>query len=191
MLPPIPEPVLLNCWKHHLGFIIDRIRDYNSKIFLNNLKEDLLNIGNSTTDLYTGNIDPYESASLAINEIRKMGFLDTDKFKQWINETPEAYRCYKYPDESVWVFRIGTESARYIHIHPGRNVPHTLRVKATILKTAIGAVTLARINQADPFSLPVINEARESLAGLSPVKSILPGSEFVKILEIIFKRVKE
>ncbi|HLF33230.1 MAG TPA: hypothetical protein VI583_03265 [Cyclobacteriaceae bacterium] len=189
MLLSIPEPVLLNCWKHHLGFIIDRIREYKSETQLKKLKSDLLNIGNSTTDLYTGQIGSMAAAELALGEIHKNGIFFKDQYVKWIRDSAESYKCREFPDGSVWVFRIGDEPERYVHIHPGRNVPHTLRVKANVLKSVIGAMVLSRIFDENPHALSTLNNARRILTGLSPVKTIQSDSEFSKMLEVFSARI--
>ena len=184
MEPFIPKPVLLNCWKHHLGFIIHQINTYQSGDLPGKLKADLLNIGNSTTDLYTGTISPAEAAKIAIRLLKKKKLYRQDIYENWILGSEDRYRTMEFPDRSVWILKFGDNHERYIHIHPGRYVPNTLRVKATILKSVIGAMVLSRITWVRPGQLKTINQARKTFIGLSPVKSLRPGSELDKLLRI-------
>ena len=146
MEPLIPKPVLLNCWKHHLGFIINEINSYRPDEIPDKLKADLLNIGNSTTDLYTGEISPPEAAKIAVGLLKKDGLYQKDIYEKWIHDSEDQYQTMEFPDQSVWIFKIGNSHERYIHIHPGRYVPHTLRVKATILKSVISTIVLSRLS---------------------------------------------
>jgi hypothetical protein len=186
----IPKPVLLNCWKHHLGYIIDQIRSYSNDGVPEKLKTDLLNIGNSTTDLYTGKISPDEAGYSAIRFLKKSGKYEMVKYKKWIRESEKEYRCEKFPDNSVWIFKLGNDRERYIHIHPGRYVPETLRVKASVLKISIASMIEARIHHFNPMSLECINHVRKTYLDLSPVKNIRKDSELYKILTLILSGIK-
>ena len=189
MDPQIPKPVLLNCWKHHLGFIIGQINSYKSSGLPEQLKNDLLNIGNSTTDLYTGNISPADAAKIAIDILKKNKRYRQDIYEKWVLDSKDQYRTLEFPDRSVWIFKIGNDHERYIHIHPGRYVPFTLRVKATVLKSVIGTMVLSRLSHEGYDLLDTINRARKSFIGLSPVKSLKPGSELDKLIKIFESRI--
>ena len=52
------------------------------------------------------------------------------------------------PDGSAWVLRQGEEGGRYVHVHPGRRTPPTLRVRATVLKTAVMALRMPGLAEA-------------------------------------------
>ena len=189
MDPQIPKPVLLNCWKHHLGFIINEINSYKLEELPGKLSADLLNIGNSTTDLYTGNITPAKAAKIAIDLLQKKGVYPQDIYEKWILDSMDKYRTVKFPDQSVWVFRIGNNHERYLHIHPGRYVPFTLRVKATVLKSVIGTMVLLRLSDERQELFTTVNQARKTFIGLSPVKSLKRGSELDKLLRIFDSRI--
>lgn len=184
MDPQIPKPVLLNCWKHHLDYIINEIKSYSLDDLPGKLKDDLLNIGNSTTDLYTGKISPAEAAKISIELLKKKKLYNKDIYVKWILDSEDQYRTMKFPDQSVWIFKIGNNHERYIHIHPGRYVPLTLRVKATVLKSVIGTMVLLRSSNERQDLLTTINRARKTFIGLSPVKSLKPGSELDKLIKM-------
>lgn len=181
----IPEPVLLNCWKHHLPFIIERIRAYRGPQQLENLKKNLPNIGNSITDIYTGEIKPAEVARIAISIMRKGKHFSYNNYLQWIQQSKGRYRSQKFYDGSVWIFRIGEDRVRYIHIHPGRNTPFAFRVKATILKTAICTMIESKINHRKPESSDCINYVRQNYLNMAPFKTIKPESELMKLIGLM------
>ena len=185
MIELIPKPVLLNCWKHHLQFIAGKINEQVNSNKLFKLNEALLKIGNSTLDLYCGNISPGEVAKFSLHFLNKSGYYSFENYKKWITESKQGYRSASLPDRSVWIFRIGDDPERYIHIHPGRNVPNTIRVKATVLKIAICAISESKISECDPSSIECINRVRKKYLDLAPSKNIRTGSALSKIITLI------
>jgi hypothetical protein len=186
----IPEPVLFNAWKHHLGFIAGQISTYRSYDQLAGLKQNLLNVGNSTTDLYTGSITPADAAHIAIGMVEAKGKLDPVDYPAWIRASTRHYRTVNYPDSSNWVFRIGVDPGRFIHIHPGRVGSHTQRVKASILKTVIGTMVLSQIFHVPPASLTLMNEARHILLNKSPLKSLRKDGEMDKLIRLFIRKLE-
>ena len=74
-------------------------------------------------------------------------------------------------EEALEIARIAvangiTESHVTPHLHPGRWVPHTMRVQANTLKSAVMAHAHARLTGGDPSDLALVNEARKSYLGL-------------------------
>ena len=134
----IQLPLTFNCWKHHAGFIKKQIKFYrNEKISGEELQKTLLVIGGSQMDLYVGKLSPQEICDEIISKLRSTEVLAFEDFKQWLFEKGNKYKLIKISDHSVWTLRLGNQEERYVHIHPGRYSPLTLRVKALTLKTAI------------------------------------------------------
>ena len=96
----------------------------------------------------------------------------------------DDYLTIKLSDDSEWILR-EAKGARYVHIHPGRRVPHTLRMKAAALKTAL-AYHAAGIHGKLAGALQTdINGLRKQM-DLSPVRNIEECQhllELVKLLE--------
>ena len=65
----IKKPVLLNCWKHHAGFIRSKIKAYkrNPETDLELLQNEILLIGESIMDLYLGELNPRQIADSVLN----------------------------------------------------------------------------------------------------------------------------
>lgn len=174
----IPRPVLLNCWKHHAGYIRDRIKqaDENS---LSELIKQIKVIGDGLMDLYYGNMSPGEISRFILSEIKpditKEGYLE------WIKNSGKDFRILSINDGSVWTLRYSENDERFIHIHPGRYSPLTLRVKASTLKTAITAAGWKIIHNQEP-DLKIINLLRTEYLSLSPVKDKYSIPAILKIL---------
>jgi hypothetical protein len=77
-------------------------------------------------------------------------------------------------DGSRWVLRLGDETGRYVHVHPARRAPHTRRVRANVLKTAILVPADAAVHGGDPFDIARINQVRGQYLGLSPIIKLEP-----------------
>jgi len=178
----VPKPILFNFWKHHLYFLLAEIKKKPDKNVIEFLKIQMRKIGNSTTDLYTGNMNITEIAEFCIAKLKKMHRFRKDTYLKWLNTSPEAYQQLNFPDGSVWILKIGIEEGRHIHIHPGRNVPHTLRVKANILKTAYLANLFAFEDNISPLDINLINRIRAEILGLSPIKFVTMNQDLGKVI---------
>ncbi len=178
----MPEPILFNCWKHHQNFILDEIRKVGVSRDLYQLKTSLKLIGDSTTDLYIGTMSLDSIATFTDSFLREHQMVDKDSYLSWVNESTEQYKTIPFPDESVWVFKIGIEPGKYVHIHPGRNAPHTVRAKANVLKTAIAVNTKAMIDQSNPLLVETVNSVREELINLDPIKFVTLNQELGRLI---------
>ena len=72
-------------------------------------------------------------------------------------------------DTSRWVLRAGDEDDRFVHVHPARYSPFTIRVRANVLTTAVMALAYTGLHGGDPLSRPVVNAVRRDYLGLAPV----------------------
>lgn len=179
---PTPKPILFNFWKHHLSFLLDEIRNYQRKTDYQALRSSMKLIGNSTTDLYTGKMNIPEISEFCIKKLKENNRFEKSSYIKWINQNPEYYREMVFPDHSIWILKIGTEKDRHIHIHPGRNVPHTVRVKANILKTAFLTNLIAFKDHQSAMDVNLINTLRNDVLGLSPIKFVTMNHELGKMI---------
>lgn len=178
----LPIPILFNCWKHHQDFILNEIRKLGVAQDLYGLQPILKLIGESTTDLYMGSMSPEEIAAFTGFFLRKNNLMDKDSYFTWIAESKDQYKTIPFPDESIWVLKNGIEPGRYVHIHPGRNVPYTIRTKANVLKTAIAANTKALIDQSNPLLVENVNKVRKDLINLDPIKFVTLNQELGRMI---------
>ena len=180
----IPEPVLLNCWKHHAGFIKWKIREYKGDFEVSSvsLRKEILLIGGSIMDLYLGGLTPSGIAGSTMDFLRRMKVSDVKNFQRWVSSDGNDYREIVMEDQSKWTLRAGEMKSRYIHIHPSRYSPHTIRVRSSSLKSAI---LFCAISFPEPGeSLDKLNLIRKQYLDLPPLKNINSESAIFKLVKI-------
>ena len=178
----VPKPILFNFWKHHMHFLLSEIKKKQDSSETEFLKTQMKKIGNSTTDLYTGNMNIGEICDYCITKLKEIHRYRKDTYLKWLNTNSESYQLIDLPDTSIWILKIGIEKGRHIHIHPGRNVPHTIRVKANILKTAYLTNLFAMTNNISPLDIDLINQLRSEILGLSPIKFVTMNHDLGKMI---------
>lgn len=182
--PIIPEPFRFNPMKHHLPFILSfisvKMKEEN-RIDVVKLVKEIRHIGTSVMDLYTGELAIDEIC----NEIYK--FLvshNVDKIKEfsaWAGIGYSDYKTIPISDSSIWTLKFHNDSRRFVHIFPARMSPHSKRIKANTLKTAllyhilIGKDFISRDN---------LNKARKFL-GLSPVKTASDADAITTLIDTL------
>ncbi len=183
----VPPPVLFNPWKHHAGWVRRRIADAVSRgpATVEALAAELVVIGERLMDLYTGPLDPGVIAGRVIEQLRADGRLALDPYRAWL-EGQGGYAVLPLPDDgSRWALRLGPAAGRYVHLHPGRRSPHTVRVQANALKTAILAHALAGLTGGPASDVAVVNEARRRFLGLPPVPVIDAGGGLGEVIGLL------
>lgn len=181
----ISKPVLLNCWKHHAGFIRSKIKQYrkNPETHLDTLRSEIFLIGESLMDLYLGELTPKQIADSTIHFSRQNKIFNIEDFKEWLKEEKTDYRIIQLGDRSKWTLRLGRKEDRYIHIHPSRYSPHTLRVRSTSLKSAILIRVLTK--QYSGNKLATLNAIRKEYLNLPPLKSLRSGSALTSLIKLL------
>ena len=180
-----PFPISLNCWKHHAGFIKEQITLCKKQEGLENLKSVLLKVGDSQMDLYIGTLSTNTIAKSITQFLHASGILNPASYKEWLNVEGTYYRLYTLSDKSVWTLRFGEVPERFVHVHPGRNSPHTTRVRALTLKTAIILLCWKNIYKKDQITIDVINKLREKYLNEPPIKIFSRESGLRKLLGIL------
>jgi hypothetical protein len=181
----ISEPLLLNCWKHHAGFIRSKIGEYktNPADHLSSLRSELLLIGESLMDLYLGELTPYEIGALIIAYCIKQKIFSKEEFQFWLKDEGNDYRIIELKDKSKWTLRLGNDKERYMHIHPSRYSPHTIRVRSSSLKSAILYLVLE--NQNPQNMLLPVNCIRKYYLNLPPLKNLASCSALYTLIETL------
>jgi len=182
----VPLPVTFNCWKHHAGFIKNQtVVLQKNKVSKEEFLKLLLVIGESQMDLYLGKLSPKQIANEVISSVINSNAKGHNSYTRWLLEDRQSYKQIKLSDKSIWTLRLGNEKKRYIHIHPGRYSPHTIRVKAVTLKTTIAIKVLVEGSESVLPDLNSINEVRKSFLKLPPLKLISLSSGVGKFLNIL------
>ncbi len=164
-------PVLFNTFKHHAGALRARIAAAAAQgpAGLVEAGQYLVVLGTRLMDLYTGPLTPRDLSARILAQLEETGHLERPAFAAWL-AAQQGYALVTFAeDESRWVLRLGNETERYVHVHPGRWSPATVRVRANVLKTAFLAILHARIHGGEPIERERINEVRRAFLGLSPV----------------------
>jgi hypothetical protein len=171
----VPHPVLFNAWKHHAAALRQRVRDAASQgdVGLNELPRHLLVVGTELMDLYTGPLSPAEVGLEVLRQLRDEDRLEREAYRSWV-EGHRGYRLLTAPaDQSVWVLRCANDE-RFVHVHPGRWTPHTRRVRANVVKTAVMVLAHAAVHGGDPLDVKRINLVRKTYLGLEPIRDLTP-----------------
>jgi hypothetical protein len=164
-------PVLFNTWKHHAGALRNRLDAVAvaGPGALVELGARAAVLGATLMDLYTGPLTPREISARIIDGLREAGRLDLPAFRGWLVDQGD-FAVVPFPeDESRWVLRLGEEQGRYVHLHPGRWSPATVRVRANVLKTAYVVLAHVRLFGGNPLDRVLVNEVRRRHLALPPV----------------------
>jgi hypothetical protein len=145
----------------------------------------LLLIGESQMDLYTGELTPGMIALQIIKLLQENGNYKKDQYLNYIGVQSTDYQTLQISDTSVWVLRLGEQEERYIHMHPGRYSPQTIRVKANTLKTAIALSIWIKVYDHRELTLALLNLVRKEILAASPVKSLSTTDGFGKIFRLV------
>jgi len=182
----VPLPLKFNCWKHHSDFIKKQIKLYRCEnISVEELQKALLVIGESQMDLYVGKLSPQEICDELLSRLKLTGVLAFREYKKWLFETGSEYKLMEISDSSVWTLRLGKEEERYIHIHPARYSPVSLRVKALTLKTAIAVLIINYENKPTLLDTLQINAVRKNVLNSAPVKKVSSNSAVLRVINIL------
>jgi hypothetical protein len=180
-------PVILNCWKHHAGFIKSKIQEYRQagKFDFHAFRENLLRIGDSLMDLYLGELPPRKISDYIIKSFTRYNIIDRDRFILWLKEGGKDYREISLKDNSIWTFLAGTQPERYIHIHPSRYSPLTIRVRALTLKSAILYIILDDSGRSLDENLLFLNGIRKEYLHQPPLKMISAKSALPELIKVL------
>lgn len=161
-----PDVVLLNPLKHHARAL---------KTFLETAPDDatvfreLLRIGQSQMDFYYGTLAVEQIAAEAIAALHREQISSSEAFTHWLQ--PAGFREFTGSDGTAWIFRAG-QGTQFVHLHPGRYAAHTVRVKASTLKTAALVYRQIRLHHLQwPAPREVINALRMTGLNLPPIAS--------------------
>jgi hypothetical protein len=183
----IPPPINLNCWKHHAGFIKKQIESVKEIKDLDQLKGCLLKIGESQMDLYFGEHSPAKISEQIRDYLHSKKILSSSQYQDWLSKDGMDYQLVELMDKSIWTLRLGDDVSRYVHIHPGRYSPSTVRVKATTLKTAIFLLCFEQLGEIKSFETETVNNIRKKYLDEPPLKSFSAASGLGRLIDHLKK----
>jgi hypothetical protein len=180
----IPEPFQFNPLKHHLSFIKEyisfRLSDEKTPEITNLVKE-LKHIGTSVMDIYTGSLNVIKIIDEVSFFLKSNNLGNESNYSGWTGKNFNDFRIISLSDNSQWMLKYHDDRTRYVHLFPARTSPHSFRVKANTLKSAIMYNILIGKNYISGRDL---NRARE-IQGLSPVKDTTDAEAITEMIEIL------
>lgn len=190
---PVPEPFLFNPMKHHAGYISGFIKHIIAcrEDSTETLKNELILIGKSQTDLYTGKEEPLEVTRQILDFLENSRLTGEIRYLSWLGAEKPGYRRFTLKDGSEWILLPGKTPGRWVHIHPARYSLYSIRVRAETLKTAIAVLYHSGKYGLDNFDLDVVNQVRAGLLNQSPIKELSPLRGTGKIIKILARLVAE
>ena len=185
----VPPPINFNCWKHHAGFIKKQIESINDIQELDEIKMLVPKIGESQMDLYYGNYSPIKISEHIIHYLNRHKITSLEQYNNWLTKEGKEYQLIELSDKSIWTLRLGEDAERYVHLHPGRYSPKTIRVRSLTLKTSIFVLCWERINKGQQADIEVINMIRKKYLNEPPIKFVSKESGLGKLLELFREKV--
>jgi hypothetical protein len=181
----VSVPFRLNLWKHHLCWVQAQLHQaINNPIHLNlrdKILENIKAINSNHVDVYVGNLSPDELIQNVNMKLHDLGITNRNIFLEWISI--HDFRLITLLDNSVWIVRKGAEHEYYIHLHPARNSPNAIRLYGNSWKTAI-VYSLLYPDHVN-IDMIVINEIRQKILNLSPIKDMASCKRLQKAFEIL------
>jgi len=180
----IPEPILFNPLKHHLGFIKRFIylkTEGTPVADSSNMIKELKHLGSSVMDVYTGSLQINEVSNEVIDFLQEKELLKRESFAGWTGPGMKDFRVISLSDGSQWTLKYHDNSLRFVHIFPARESQHTFRVKSNTLKSALLYCILVG---KDFITGDDLNRVRP-LLGLSPIRDPLDTEAITEMIEIL------
>jgi hypothetical protein len=175
-------PVTFNPVKHHLGYIMQQIKEWQ-KMEWPAIERELLLMGNNMLDLYYGSLSVSDILQECNHIFYTKRIINSLQLSEWLS--PYEYRKITLSDSSVWVVKKGTDNERFIHIHPAKYSPFSIRARATTLKTVAALKTEATgIKKDSIFNINTVNQIRTGHLNLSPVKTLVKNKGIARLWTI-------
>lgn len=176
------DPVTFNAHKHHFRFLLREIEKWKN-IDWKQVEPEILLMGENMLDFYTGHFTVEDIVNECIQYFVNIKAIEKPTFNEWLY--PCEYRKIILGDSSEWIIKPGNSSEIYIHIHPAKQSPHTLRVRASTLKTVvILMIKNVSISAQMSENLEIVNNTRVEYLQLSPIKSLHQGKGILKLWEM-------
>ncbi len=180
----IPEPILFNPLKHHLGFIRDFVY-LHCETGMNHSDSDLVrelkHLGTSVMDVYSGTLTIRKICREVTEFLLEKKLSDKNMFSSWTGLKMNEFKVVPLSDGSDWTFKYRNSNTRFVHIFPARGSSHSFRVKSNTLKSAL--LYYIKVGK-DYITGDDLNSIRP-LLGLSPVKDAADTEAIVEMIEIL------
>jgi hypothetical protein len=143
--------------------------------------KDIRHAGTSVMDVYRGSLRVNKLLEEGMEFLVSKGLADEESFSKWTGKDFRDFRLMTLSDDSQWILKYHDDRRRYVHLFPARLSPHSFRVKANTLKSAI--IYIISTGK-DFISGEDLNRSRK-LIGLSPVKDTREVEAIIKMIEML------
>lgn len=176
--------ISFNAIKHHHKYVLGIIEDSKKKsLNTDQIIFDIQSIPNNILDLYIGNIVVEKILSQLLKQLESNNILSKKNYENWIFKP--GYKILKLSDDSYWVFRLGKNDNKFIHIHPAHKGKQTIRLKGSAWKTAVMTALKQDQNSGQINLLNKVNYTRTRYLRLSPLKEIISNSSLYISLKLV------
>lgn len=133
--------------------------------------------------MYAGDLPTTAIFSEVRSQLALAGVHNRADYEAFLAQTND-YATLTLSDTSRWILRLAADKDNYIHLHPGRYSPHTFRVKAAALKTALAWRMAKQHDLLTGNLLEDLNYLRNGLR-LSPLRNIAESSHILEIMSLL------
>ena len=180
----VPEPFLYLAWKHHLVFVNQIINKHKGTLNKEQIRLLCNKFGGSVLDFYFGLEEPSDVVQEIQLILTTRGINSHEQYQNWLDSIQGRYRTLTLADGTSWTLRMGNIPKRYIHIHPSRHSAETVRVRATVLKSAVAFRLYFPDYDGEP-PVELVNKARKEVLDLPPLKEDVIYHPFLRMFRYL------
>jgi len=169
--------ILFHHFKHHLNHLAAWIAANKGNVDAEIILA-VKTLGSSQLDMYHGDLSVDEIKQQTINFLQSKAINNKEEYRLWIGE---GYKLFTLSDGSSFTMRY-LEHDKPVHIHPGRHVLHTVRIKANALKSA---VCYLLISDDVNINIEQLNHIRKQHLALSPIAGKQDIAEIIKAIRLL------
>lgn len=133
--------------------------------------------------MYAGELSTEAIFTEIREQLRQAGVHNRSDYEAFLAQS-HHYATMVLSDTSKWILRLAADKSCYIHLHPGRYSPHTFRVKAAALKTALAWWIAKQHHLLTGDLLKDLNHLRNGLR-LSPLRNVAESSHILEIMSLL------
>lgn len=181
--------VTFNTYKHHFKFLLNQIQIWQNQEW-KQVDTKLIGIGENLLDFYIGELTVENICDECIHFFKSLNVTDKVAFTKWLY--PLEYRKIALSDTSEWIIKEGNNPNLFVHIHPAKHSPQTVRVRASTLKTVLAVmIKSGSISEQMSENLQTVNKIRTEYLRLSPVKSLQRGKGIFQLWLLFAKNYQQ
>lgn len=178
------DTMIFNRWKHHAGWVRGEIRvAIENRTPLDVLHDELAVVGSELMDFFTGELTPETVLVEVAAILRAEKAYERLAFRAMLGK--RGYTTRDLSDRSTWVMNFAISGPAHIHVWPGRHSKHSVRVRASTLKTAILARVMAGQRRDDPLDLAVINWVRDRIMRTHGIVSLAESPAITDMIRLL------